>query len=289
VKFLKYRWLYFLISGLALVVSFYSLIKWRLKPSIDFQGGNIWEISFEKEVSQEEWLAFIKNREGIWEVQKTDKESWLIRSKHTSIEEKQILEGKVEEKFSSFKELRFESLEPSLGKDLLTKTLIGIVLSLVITLFYVSLRFKNKSFGVCAVLAMLHDSLILLGSFSLLGHFIGVEVDSLFVTAFLTTLSFSVHDTVVVYDQIRELSRLHPKFSLEEIADLAITQTIVRSLNNSMTIIFVLLAVFLLGGETTRWFSFALLIGAIAGTYSSTFTAVPLLVVWEKVFKKKAN
>lgn len=288
-KFLKYRWLYFLISGLALVISFYSLMKWRLKPSIDFQGGNIWEISFEGEVSQEEWLAFIKNREGAWEVQKTDKESWLIRSKHTSIEEKQILEREIEEKFSFFKELRFESMEPSLGKDLLTKTLIGIVLALAITLLYVSFRFKNKSFGVCAVLAMLHDSFILLGVFSLLGHFMGVEVDSLFVTAFLTTLSFSVHDTVVVYDRIRELSRLHPKLSLKEIADLAITQTIVRSLNNSMTIIFVLLAVFLLGGETTRWFSFALLVGAIAGTYSSTFTAVPLLIVWERVFKKKAN
>jgi len=289
VKFLKYRWLYFLISGLVLVVSFYSLIKWRLKPSIDFQGGNIWEISFEKEVSQEEWLAFIKNREGAWEIQRTDKESWLIRSKHTSIGEKQVLEGEIEEKFSSFKELRFESLEPSLGKDLLTKTLIGIILALVITLFYVSFRFKNKSFGVCAILAMIHDSFILLGSFSLLGHFMGVEVDSLFVTAFLTTLSFSVHDTVVVYDRIRELSRLYPKLSLEEVADLAITQTIVRSLNNSMTIVFVLLSVFLLGGETTHWFSFALLVGAIAGTYSSTFIAVPLLVVWEKVFKKKAN
>ena len=106
-------------------------------------------------------------------------------------------------------------------------------------------------------------------------------------TAFLTILSFSVHDTVVVYDRIRELARLYPKLTMAQLADLAVSQTLVRSINNSMTIIFVLLALFLLGGETTRWFSLALLIGTISGTYSSTFTAVPLLVVWEKVSQKK--
>jgi len=281
-NFMKYRLWYFLISALCLGLSIFSLFKWRLKLSVDFQGGNLWEIAFEKEVSSTEWLSFIKAKEGILEVQRTENASWLIRSRHTALAEKQKLAAEIEEKFGPFKELRFESLEPSLGKDLLIKTLVSIVLAIMGILLYVSLRFKDKSFGICAVLAMLHDSLILLGSFSLLGHFWGVEIDSLFVTAFLTTLSFSVHDTVVVYDQIRELLHLHSRLEFEQVADLAVSQTIVRSLNNSMTIIFVLIALFLLGGETTHWFSLALLIGTICGTYSSTFTAVPLLVAWHK-------
>ncbi len=290
-NFMKYRWFYFLISGLFLLLSVFSLVKWRLRLSVDFQGGNLWEISFEKEVEQEEWLSFINVQEGILGVQKTESGSWLIRSRHTQIGGgigggNQALRTQIEEKFGSFRELRLESLSPSLGKDLLIKTAISIILAILGILLYVSSRFQNKSFGVCAVLAMLHDSLILLGSFSLLGRFYGVEVDGLFMTAFLTTLSLSVHDTVVVYDNIRELVRLHPKAKFEDVADLATARTIVRNLNNSMTIIFVLLALFLLGGEKTRWFSLALLIGTIAGTYSSTFIAIPLLVVWEKVFHR---
>ena len=134
---------------------------------------------------------------------------------------------------------------------------------------------------------MLHDSLVLLGSFSLLGHFFGIEVDVLFVTAVLTILSFSTHDTIVVYDRIRELSHKNKGVAYVDLINQAVTETMVRSLNNSLTIIFMLIALFLIGGETTKFFSLALLIGTITGTYSSTFTAAPLLVVWEKVFNKK--
>jgi preprotein translocase subunit SecF len=129
---------------------------------------------------------------------------------------------------------------------------------------------------------MLHDSLILLGAFSLLGHFFNVEVDVLFVTALLTTLSFSIHDTIVVYDRIRELRRKHPRSNLEEVANAAVLETLSRSINNSMTIIIMLLSLVVLGGTSIRYFVMALLIGAITGTYSSTFTAVPLLLVMNK-------
>jgi len=132
---------------------------------------------------------------------------------------------------------------------------------------------------------MLHDSLILLGSFSLLGHFFGVQVDLLFVTAVLTTLSFSVHDTIVVFDRIRELSNT-PAKEVDNINQ-AITDTIVRSLNNSLTIIFMLLALLLMGASSTKHFILALLIGTIIGTYSSTFTAAPLLTVWTKIFDSR--
>ena len=132
---------------------------------------------------------------------------------------------------------------------------------------------------------MFHDSLILLGAFSLLGHFYGIEVNVLFVTALLTTLSFSVHDTIVVFDRIRELTRKNFKLKEEVVVWRAVRETLPRSINNSLTIIIMLLALVILGGESIRWFALALLIGAVTGTYSSTFTAAPLLLLWSDISK----
>ena len=152
-------------------------------------------------------------------------------------------------------------------------------------MIYVWVQFNELKYGVSAILAMFHDSLVLLGVFSLLGHFYHVEVDMLFVTALLTTLSFSVHDTIVVYDRIRELRGRYSKYSLTSLINTAITETLSRSINNSVTIIIMLAALAMLGGDTIRWFSAALLIGAVTGTYSSTFTAAPLLLLWEDIKK----
>jgi len=127
---------------------------------------------------------------------------------------------------------------------------------------------------------MFHDSFILIGSYSILGHFFGAEVDFLFVTALLTTLSFSVHDTIVVFDRIREIGK-GDREATPDVANRALTETMVRSLNNSFTIIFMLMALLLLGGTTIKWFAVALLVGTILGTYSSPFVAVPLLVTWD--------
>ena len=179
----------------------------------------------------------------------------------------------------------FEYVGPSIGQETIRKTVISIILAVTTLLVYISFTFKKLKFGVCAILAMLHDSLILLGSFSLLGHFFGVQVVLLFVTAVLTTLSFSVHDTIVVFDRIRELSNT-PAKEVDNINQ-AITDTIVRSLNNSLTIIFMLLALLLMGASSTKHFILALLIGTIIGTYSSTFTAAPLLTVWTKIFDSR--
>ena len=171
-----------------------------------------------------------------------------------------------------------------MGKETIKKTVNALIIASVLLLAYISLAFKQLKYGICAVLAMFHDTIVLLGSFSLLGHFWGVEVDLLFVTAVLTILSFSVHDTIVVYDRIRELSHKNKNVDYVSLINQAVTETMARSLNNSLTIIFMLLAMFLMGGETTKYFSLALLIGTITGTYSSTFTAAPLLVVWDKYF-----
>ena len=133
---------------------------------------------------------------------------------------------------------------------------------------------------------MVHDGLILISVFSVLGKLLNVQVDVLFVTALLTVLSFSVHDTIIVFDRIREMSRKHPRVPFKELVNGAILQTLGRSINNSMTVIIMLSALVLLGGETIRWFAVALLVGAITGTYSSTFTAAPILVVWDEVAAK---
>jgi preprotein translocase subunit SecF len=179
----------------------------------------------------------------------------------------------------------FEFVGPSIGQETIRKTVVSIALAVATLLIYISFTFKKLKYGVCAILAMLHDSLILLGSFSLLGHFYAVQVDLLFVTAVLTTLSFSVHDTIVVFDRIRELTSTKAEES--DNINQAITDTIVRSLNNSLTIIFMLLALLLMGADSTKQFILALLIGTVIGTYSSTFTAAPLLTVWTKLFDSR--
>jgi len=192
-------------------------------------------------------------------------------------------------RFTDSVELSFDTVGPALGTELIQKTLTAIILSASLILLYVAYRFQNIKFGVSAILAMLHDTLVLLGVFSLLGHYLGVQVDTLFVTALLTILSFSVHDTIVVYDRIRELKRRYAYLDFADVINRAVLETMGRSLNNSLTIIFMLLTMYLLGGESTKWFIFALLVGTISGTYSSTFTAAPLLLVWDKLSKKRSG
>ena len=288
-KFMRFKWLYFLISALIIIPGIFSLYKWGFRPSIDFVGGALLEYRAEKDYQLPEVENILKESNFTFEsVSKSGEKSFLIRSgtidRNRAAEVQKALEEKLGTKLT---EIRFETVGPILGRELLVKTFIAIILGSLTILAFVGWRFKDKKFGICAILAVFHDTLILLGSFSLLGHFLNVEVDTLFVTAVLTLLSFSVHDTVVVYDRIRESQKLFPKASLEELADKAVTETLSRSLNNSLTIIFMLVALLLLGGETIRWFIVALLIGTVAGTYSSTFTAVPLLVVWEKLKLKK--
>jgi preprotein translocase subunit SecF len=153
-------------------------------------------------------------------------------------------------------------------------------------LLYIAFAFRNTpppvspwSFGATAIIALLHDALLLIGVFAILGHFLGVQVDALFVTAVLTVIGFSVHDTIVVYDRIREnLRRLNKPF--EEVVNISINETLARSLNTSITVILVLSAFYLFGGESIKYFTLALLIGIISGTYSSIFNASPLLVVY---------
>lgn len=278
---MKYWWLYFVISLTVIIPGTFSLIKWGLKPSIDFTGGTtiIWDAKID-----ENDLRKIAGENNVEIREITSKGSiWTISTSPLTKETYGAYKSKIE----GAKELAFDTVGPALGGELIRKTVYAVLLAATLILLYVAYRFKNIKFGVSAILAMLHDSLVLLGVFSLIGHFWGVEVDTLFVTALLTILSFSVHDTIVVYDRIRELKKKHGYLDFEEIVNRAVVETMGRSINNSLTIIFMLLAMYLLGGDSTRWFIFALLVGTISGTYSSTFTAAPILIAWDKLSQRK--
>jgi len=290
---MKYKWLYFIISTLVIVPGIISLFVYGLRPGIDFTGGTLLELQFEKnfqfpisnfqlkEIVEEKGLV-------VSSVQISGNNSVLIRMKPITKEEGAMIKTTLGERFNKTpEEIRFETVGPILGKELLIKTIVAIILAAGFILGYVAWRFKNAKFGVCAILAMFHDTLVMLGLFSILGHFFGAEVDTLFVTAMLTVLSFSVHDTVVVYDRIRESQKLLPTTPFESLINKAVTETLSRSLNNSLTIIFMLLALLLLGGVTIKWFVAALLIGTVSGTYSSTFNAAPLLVVWHNLQNRR--
>lgn len=290
-NFMKYRWVYFFLSALVLIPGIVSLVRFGLRPSIDFTGGTILEYRFTKEVDPGEIRGILEEREfQVSSVQTSGTNTYLLRLPPIDKDQAAIIRATLGEGLEELpEEIRFETVGPTLGKELLGKTLVAVVLAAGFILAYVAWRFKDPKFGICAILAMFHDTFILLGSFSLLGHFFGVEADTLFVTAVLTILSFSVHDTVVVYDRIRESQRILSDVPFDQVVNKAVTETLARSVNNSLTIIFMLVALLLLGGETIKWFVAALLIGTVAGTYSSTFTAAPLLVIWEQLKTKKSH
>lgn len=280
---MKYWWLYFAISLMVILPGVYSLISYGLKPAIDFTGGStiVWDLR----ATEDELRSAAQDSNLLIRDLKSEGTTWTITTEPVSKADYLAFQAK----FENLTELAFDTVGPSLGAELLRKTLSAIVLASSLILLYITYRFQSLKFGACAILAMLHDSLVVLGIFSLLGFYLGVEVDTLFVTAVLTILSFSVHDTIVVYDRIRELKKKHAYLDFDDIVNRAVVETMGRSINNSLTIIFMLLAMYLLGGETTKWFILALLIGTISGTYSSPFTAAPLLILWEKIAKRRAS
>jgi preprotein translocase subunit SecF len=287
--FMRFKWLYFLISALVILPGIYSLGFYGLKLSVDFTGGTLFELNFDQsELGSTQVKEIVESvGVGVASIQLTEQGTFLLRMDSLNEEQLGSVRQALAERLANLEFLREETVGPTLGQELLRKTIVAVILASSFIVFYVAQRFKSLKYGVCAILAMFHDTVVLLGSFSLLGQFVGVEIDTLFVTALLTILSFSVHDTVVVYDRIRESAKTTPRLSFEAVVNKAVAETLVRSLNNSLTIIFMLLALALLGGETIRWFVIALLIGTISGTYSSTFVAAPLLVVWEDIKQSK--
>lgn len=279
---MKYKVFYFVFSLILIIPGSYFLLTSGLRLGIDFTGGTLLEYRFEKSVSAEELKKY-------GQVTPTSLNTFIIKSKPLTEQETTGIKKELEEKYGKTEERRRESVGPLIGKELSQKAFYALVFASIAIVLYVAFSFRKVPkpaspwrFGICAIAALLHDVLLVAGVFAILGKFLQVEVDSLFVTAILTVIGFSVHDTIVVFDRIREnlLKNIGRKFS--EVVNLAVVQTLGRSLNTSLTVVFVLLALFLFGGESIKWFVVALLIGIISGTYSSIFNATALLVWWEE-------
>lgn len=287
INWLKFRALYFTLSVLMIAIGLYSLTTWGFNLDIEFTGGSVIEYKFESSVSTEDLKAALSDSDiDVSSVVTIGEQNYLLKLGQVNVEQREkIKEIVASQTEGSAEEERFENVGPTIGPELVKKTLYAIAVSASVILLWVAYQFKSIKFGVCAILAMFHDTFILVSSFAFLGHFYGAEVDFLFVTAVLTTLSFSVHDTIVVYDRIREIKRKHGGETID-IANRALSETMRRSINNSVTIALMLVALVVLGGSTIKWFALALLIGTILGTYSSPFVAVPLLITWEQVSER---
>ncbi|MBI4066921.1 protein translocase subunit SecF [Candidatus Gottesmanbacteria bacterium] len=299
------KWLYFLISGIIILPGLLSLLLWGLKPSLDFTGGTLLEIQSSKfpaspagrkvQSSSEEIKKILGEQNiEVSSIQASGKNTYLLRLKPIEQKQNTKLKAALQKKYEDIKELRFETVGPTVGKETTQKATTAVIIASIAIVVFITLAFRqipkpysSIKFGICAVGALIHDVLLVVGVFSILGHFYKVEVDSLFITALLTIMGFSVHDTIVVFDRIRENLRKMAGQPFAEIVNESIIQTLVRSLSTSLTVIFTLSALLLFGGESIRWFVVALLIGIISGTYSSIFNAAPLLVVWEEWSRKR--
>lgn len=292
------------ISGTLVALSIILLMTWGLKFGIDFTGGSLLEVNF---LADKPAISDIRNslsglELGDFAVQSSDEGSFILRLKDISEEKHQEILSKLNdlsvgesegmtEGISRVEELRFDSIGPSIGQELKQKSVYAMVLVLIAIILYIAWAFRKVSkpvsswkYGFIAIVALFHDVLITMGVFVVLGKYFGVEVNTTFVAAILTVLGYSVNDTIVIFDRIREnIPKSEDDF--ESTINKSVNQTITRSINTALTTILVLLAIVLWGGATIQSFALALVIGIFVGTYSSIFLASPLLVVWEKMKK----
>ena len=293
----KYRKIWYTISGLLVLASLFCVFYYGLNVGIDFKGGSLLEVEY---INNRPDISLLqKEIEGLnfgnINILSAGDKGLLVRSRNLTEEEHQALLEKLSLKGGAeYKELRFDSIGPIIGKELRQKSWVAIVLVVMMIILYiafafwkVSRAFSSFKFGLKAIVALIHDITTPLGVFAVLGKFWGVEIDILFITAILTVLGFSVHDTIVVFDRIRENLKKGIGKDFEETVGTSVRQTITRSINTSLTVILVLLSIFIFGGETTKYFALALMIGVFVGTYSSIFLASPLLVTLYKFQNRK--
>jgi preprotein translocase subunit SecF len=282
------RYWYFLISALIIVPGLISLLlPPGLKLGVDFTGGTLWELQFQTAVQPARIKEAFAALDYEAAVQTAGETGVLIRTKEIRADspERARVAAALRAQVGDFVENRYETVGPTVGGEVRDRAVLAVGLASLGILLYIWYAFRripnSVRYGVCAIASLLHDSFLVLGVFSILGRVLGVEVDSMFVTALLTVIGFSVHDTIVVFDRIRENMLRHAGERFEVVVNHSILQTMGRSLMTTLTVLFTLLALFLFGGITTRTFALTLLIGIASGTYSSIFNASPLLVVWE--------
>lgn len=303
-KNLKY---FFILPAILSALSIFALVSFGLRPGIDLSGGSLLQVSYpEGRPPVEQVRALVDTLQfGEIRVQPTGDAGYILRQRDLSVEEKNQLEV-VLGGLGPIHEDQFTSVGPTLGEELMRKAWIAIVLVVLSTILFIAFAFRRTGdpekekegiaswkYGVVAVLTLLHDILIPAGLFAFLGFISGAEVDALFIVALLTILGISINDTIVVFDRIRENLRLnkesHKHEEFESVVGRSIVQTLARSISTSLTVVIVLLALYFVGPIATKDFALTLIVGMVAGTYSSIFLASPMLVVWERWSARKKN
>jgi preprotein translocase SecF subunit len=290
------RHVYFIISAILILAGIVGMLSSTiaigspLRLGIDFTSGSLLEVSFEKAVLPEQVRDAVQNA-GYTEatvqiVTVGGKENVVIRTQQIDVAQKQSLETLLTEAFGPLTELRFDSVGPAVGQETTRAAVLAILAASVAILFFVAIAFRKvpnaMRYGVCAIAKMFHDVLVLLGVASILGLVAGWEVDSLFLTAMVTVIGFSVQDVIVVFDRIRENITRRRGEPFETIVNRSLLETVHRSLATQLNAIFIMIAIIFFGGVTIRQFMLVMLVGMVTGTYSSLFFAVPLLVVWQQ-------
>jgi preprotein translocase subunit SecF len=298
IQIIKYKYLYLIFSAIILIPGAISLIMNGLNTSIDFTGGSLFKYEFTNSVDKNEIKSeFEKLGIKVESITNDEGNKFSIRTKQVDTEINNDLKQVMKNKFDGAQQLSFETVGPAVGAETTHKAFVALGWASVGILLYIAYAFRNVPkpyssfrFGVSAIISMLHDALMVTGIFSILGYFFKIEIDSLFITAVLTVIGFSVHDTIVVFDRIREnLTKLPRSYSFEETVNYSIVETLSRSVATSLTVVMTLFSLYLLGGASIKTFVLAMLIGIVSGTYSSIFTAAPILVIWEEKIKKRSR
>jgi preprotein translocase subunit SecF len=295
---IKFRKVFYTISVIIIALSAYSFFTYGLNLGIDFKGGSILEVEYSNTpdtgvISQK----VASQKLGVFSLRQTGENGIILRTRTLTEPERVALTSEIIKDDNTATIKRFDSVGPVLGEELRAKATMSMIYVILAIILFITFVFRKVSkpvaswkYGVVAIIALLHDIIVPVGVFSYLGHFQGVEVDSLFVTALLVVLGFSIHDTIVVFDRTRE--NLHKnekekvKKTFEEVVSSSVSQTFTRSINTSLTTLISLFVLYHFGPEATKHFSLALLIGITVGTYSSIFIGSPLLVTLEKLQKK---
>ncbi|MEN6580023.1 MAG: protein translocase subunit SecF [Anaerolineaceae bacterium] len=284
------RYYFFALSLIIIIPGLIMLAVNGLPLSIDFKGGTLLEIKFENAtLPSTEAVKKIYDQAGITDVQvqTTSQGTLVLRSSALPEETRSLILNELETTVGSPVIIqKSDTVGPSIGEGVTKRAVEAVALAALAVVIYITFAFRGVPhafrYGICAIIAMVHDVLIVLALTGYGANFFGWQVDSLYLTALLTVIGFSVQDKIVVFDRIRENSRIHRKLDFEKLANHSIVQTLQRSINTQlMTVEFLLLSMALFGGVTLREFSVILLVGLLSGTYSSIFIAAPLLVVWE--------
>lgn len=291
---MKHRKIWYIISLLFIIPGIVAILTWGLKFSIDFTGGSKWELMGTADTEKIRTFAESKGLSNVV-IQKTGEDSLSLRFKEIDEAKHKEIKTSLTELGGSVTEASFETVGPTVSREMTNNAILLVGLASVVIIFYIAFSYRRVpkpvnswEFGIVSIAALLHDVIITVGVFAVLGRFLNVEVDPLFITALLTIISFSVHDTIVILDRIRENLIKKGSEDFEGVVNLSVVEMLPRTMNTTFMTWVVLVILLIFGGTTIRYFALALVIGMFSGTYSSILTASPLLITWQE-FKKKVN